>query len=87
VEWSGVEWNGVEWSGVEWSGVEWNGVEWNDTDGLKRKCLKIKLSDCHFTDQKSRTDLLGFEAGPKTKINLNCVQRSSPYRAVNALRL
>jgi len=30
--------------------------------------------------------LLGLEAGPKTKLNLNCVQRFGPYRAVNTLR-
>jgi len=59
------------------------GVEWNDTDRTERKYLKKILSEWHFIDQKSHTDLPGIEAGPTQR--LNCVQRSSPYRAVNTL--
>ena len=62
------------------------GVEWNDTDRTERKYLNKNLFEWHFIDQNSQTDLLRLEAGPKTKINLNCVQRFGPYRAVNTLR-
>jgi hypothetical protein len=54
---------------VEWNGVEWSGME---SSGMEWSAVKW-----------NGVELLGFEAGPKTKIKLNCVQRSSPYRAGN----
>ena len=62
-------------------------MEWNDTDGEERKYLKKNLSEWHFVKHKSHTNWPRIDTGLKTKINIYCVQRSSPYRAVNTLRL
>ena len=60
-------------------------LRWSVTE--RRKYWKKNLSELHLAKQKYHTDWPRIEPGPKTKINLDCVQRPSPYRAVNTLRL
>jgi hypothetical protein len=54
---------------------------------VERKYMKKNLSEWNFVKWKSHTDWPRIETGPKTHTNLNCVQRPSPYRAVNTFRL